>query len=39
MMDVTAVGRAEIQIQGVETGLYLAVTRRGKLYGEVGSIE
>ena len=33
-----AVGRGEVQIKGVDCGLYLAMNRRGRLYGEVRAL-
>ena len=35
ILNVSAVARGEVQIQGQESGLYIAMTRRGRLYGEV----
>lgn len=34
-MEVRAVGKGEVQIRGVDSGLFLAMSSKGKLYGEV----
>ncbi|XP_027238241.1 fibroblast growth factor 22 isoform X1 [Penaeus vannamei] len=35
IMEVRAVGKGEVQIRGVDSGLFLAMSSKGKLYGEV----
>ncbi|KAL7646652.1 UNVERIFIED_CONTAM: hypothetical protein RMT77_001903 [Armadillidium vulgare] len=34
ILDVRAVGKGEVQMRGVESGLYLAMSNKGRLYGE-----
>uniref|UniRef100_A0A2P2I813 Fibroblast growth factor n=1 Tax=Hirondellea gigas TaxID=1518452 RepID=A0A2P2I813_9CRUS len=34
IMEVRAVGKGEVQIRGVDSGLFLAMTKKGRLYGE-----
>ena len=35
ILEVRAVGKGEVQIRGVDAGLFLAMSGKGKLYGEV----
>ncbi|KAF2362239.1 Fibroblast growth factor family [Trinorchestia longiramus] len=34
ILEVRAVGKGEVQIRGVDAGLFLAMSRKGRLYGE-----
>ncbi|CAL4058669.1 unnamed protein product [Meganyctiphanes norvegica] len=34
ILEVRAVGKGEVQVRGVDSGLFLAMTKKGKIYGE-----